>query len=79
MDRHVKYMFGNEDGICDDNDIYDVLHLSCIIDTIFNGKEFSFSGYSIYCMMNSFSDNVLTSTDMQDQSRNIVDTSVITK
>ena len=57
-------MFGNWDSICNNNNVCNILYLSYKIDTAFNGKEFSFSGCYIYCMMNGFSNNVLFSTDM---------------
>ena len=58
------YMFSNWDSICNNNNVCNVLHLSYKIDTTSNSKEFNFSKCYIYCMMNDFSNNVLSSTDM---------------
>jgi len=57
-------MFSGWDGICDNNNMCDVLHLNYMIDTTFNNKEFSFSGHYIHYMMNRFGNNLLFSTNM---------------
>ena len=64
MNRCVKNMFSDWDGTCDNNNVCDVLLLSCMIDIASNSEELSFSGHYIYYMMNSFGNNSLFSTDM---------------
>ena len=63
---HLVARVASMDNVCN------VLYLSCIIDTVSNSKEFSFSKYYIHCMINSFGSNFLFSTDMWDQSSNVV-------
>ena len=36
------------------NNVYNILYLSCMINTASNSKEFSFSGCCIHCIMNGF-------------------------
>ena len=59
MDKSVKNMFSSWDGICNNDNMYNILHLSYTINTISNSEEFSFSGCYIHCMMNSFGNDVL--------------------
>ena len=72
MNRHAKNMLSSWDGIYNNNNVCNVLYLSYMINTTSNSKEFSFSRYYIYCMMNNFGNNFLSSINIQDQSSNVV-------
>jgi len=65
MNEHVENVFNSRNGICDDNDMCNVLHLSGTINTASNSKKFSFSRCYIHYMIHGF-DNVLTSINIQD-------------
>jgi len=66
MNSHVKDAFSSMNGICDDDNVLNVLYLSWTINTISNSEEFSFSGYYIYIMMNFFDNNILIFTNIQN-------------
>jgi len=51
IDRRIKYSFYNLNSICGDDNIYNILHLSCLTNTIFNGKNFSFDWWHIYLIL----------------------------
>ena len=48
IDGYVKNIFSSWNNICDKNNMYNILYLSYMINTISNSKEFSFSGYYIH-------------------------------
>ena len=66
MNSHVKDAFSSMNGICDDDNVLNVLYLSWTINTISNSEEFSFGGYYIYIMMNFFDNNILIFTNIQN-------------
>ena len=72
MDKYIKDMFGNIDSIYDDDNIRDTLHLECSTNATSNSKKFSFYWWDIYCMINSFCNNFMSSPNVWDQSSNII-------
>ena len=64
IDGCVKNMFSSWNSIHNNDNVCNILYLSCMIDITSNSKEFSFSRCYIHCMINSFGNNVLISMDI---------------
>ena len=58
--------------ICYNNNFSDVRYTGGLIDTISNGKEFSFSSCDIHGMMYSFDDGFVTDMNVSNRDGNIV-------
>ena len=52
----IKDSLSNIDGICDDNDLIDVVQIGSLINTASDSKELSFSGCDIDNMMDCLDD-----------------------
>jgi len=60
------------DGICDDNDLIDVVQTGGLINITSDGKELSFSGHDINGMIDCLDDWIVMDMDICYRSSNLV-------
>jgi len=77
ISRQIKNISRSWNGICDNDDLFNIWDLNGLINPISNGKKFCFSKYDIYSMMNCFCNNILIIIYMWNWSNDIIlDTSI---
>ena len=77
MGTWIEYIFYSMNWVSDDNDFWDIIRFSGLVDTASNGKKFSLCAHDIYCIVKSFDNRFIVNMSMWDGSSDIVlDTSV---
>jgi len=72
MDRQFEDVFSSMNNIYDYSNVRHIFYLHCPIDFVFNNKEFNLCWWYVHCMINSFCDNFMFSSNMWDWDSNIV-------
>lgn len=72
MGTWIEYLFYSMNWVSDNNDFWDIIRFSGLVDTISDGKKFSLCAHDIYCIVRSFSNRFIVNMSMWDRSNNIV-------
>ena len=77
MQQRTEDFFPSIKGVCDDNYSWYIFRIHGLINSVSDSKEFSFSAYNIWSMIESFDNWFVMDVNIRDRCSNIIfDTSI---
>jgi len=77
VQQRIENLFGSMEGIYNNNYIIDISDTNCLVNTILNGKQFSFSSCNVNCFVNCLDDRSVIWMNVRDwRSYIVLDTGI---